>query len=226
VQRTRIKIDGIMRVEDAKVAIAAGVDAIGMIFHPPSRRNISIERAREITRQLGPFVTVVAVFVDALASKVMEVAGELALTTVQLHGQEPVERIAQLRKQKLRVIKAIKVDSTFEQQLEKWKGAMGHVGDMIAGLVLDTGGTAQPGGTGVANDWERLGKFADKGAFKGLPPIIAAGGLNAKSVKDVVRKLRPWAVDVSSGVESSLGQKSPEMSRECVAAVRAADFSA
>ncbi len=215
-----------MRVEDAKVAIAAGVDAIGMIFHPPSPRNISIERAREITEQVGPFVTVLGVFVDAPASKVMEVAGELALTTVQLHGQEPVEQIAELRRQKLKVIKAIKVDSSFEQQLEKWKGAMGNVGDMISGLVLETGGTAQPGGTGVANDWERLGKLADRGAFKGLPPIIAAGGLNAKSVKDVVRKLRPWAVDVSSGVESSLGKKSPEMIAEFVAAVRAADSSA
>lgn len=222
-QRTRIKICGITRVDDAKAAVASGADAIGMIFHPPSPRNISIDRAKEIIRHLGPFVTPVGVFVDALASRVLEVAAELSLTTVQLHGQEPVERIAQLRKQKLKIIKAIKVDATFEQQLERWKAAMSHVGDMLSGLVLETGNTAQPGGSGVANDWERLKKLYDKGAFNGLPPIIAAGGLDAKNVKDVVKKLRPWAVDVSSGVESSLGQKSPEMIIEFIAAVRSSD---
>ncbi|HEV8290812.1 MAG TPA: phosphoribosylanthranilate isomerase [Tepidisphaeraceae bacterium] len=222
--RTRIKICGITRADDAKAAVAAGADAVGMIFHPPSPRNISIDRAREIVRALSPFVTAVGVFVDALTSRVMEVAAELSLSTVQLNGQEPVERIAQLRKQKLKVIKAVKVDANFEKELERWRGAMSLVGDMLAGLVLETGGTQQPGGTGVANDWERIKKLHDKGAFNGLPPLIAAGGLDAKNVKDVVRSLRPWAVDVSSGVESSLGHKSVGMIEDFVIAVRGADL--
>ena len=140
-----------MRVDDAKAAVAAGADAVGMIFHPASPRNITIDRAKEIVRVVAPFVTPVGVFVDALASKVMEVAAELGLHTVQLHGQEPVERIAQLRKQKLKIIKAVKVDGKLEQELERWKGAMSLVGDMLAGLVLETGGTPQPGGSGGQN---------------------------------------------------------------------------
>jgi phosphoribosylanthranilate isomerase len=212
-------------VEDARAAVAAGADAIGLIFNPPSPRSISTDRAKQIVQQVGPFVTTVGIFVDAPAPLVMEVAGELGLTTVQLNGHEPVEQSAQLRKQKLKIIKAIKVDATFEQQLERWREAMSQVGDLVVGLVLETGGTPQPGGSGVANDWERIANLAAKGAFSGLPPIIAAGGLDSKSVKDVVRKLRPWAVDVSTGVESSMGQKSPEMLTAFVAAVRAADSS-
>lgn len=213
-----------MRVDDAKAAVAAGADAIGMIFHPASSRNISIDRAKEIVRAVGPFVTPVGVFVDALASKVMEVAAELGLHTVQLNGQEPVERIAQLRKQKLKIIKAVKVDANFEKELERWKSATSSVGDMLAGIVLETGGTAAPGGSGVANDWKRIKQLQDKGLFNGLPPLIAAGGLDARNVKDVVKSLRPWAVDVSSGVESGLGNKSAQMIEEFVFAVRSAEI--
>jgi len=195
-----------------------------MIFHPASPRNISIERAREIVRTLGPFVMPVGVFVDALASKVIEIAAELGLTTVQFNGQEPVERIAQLRKQKLKIIKAVKVDANLEKELERWKSAMSLVGDMLAGLVLETGGTNVPGGSGVSNDWGRIKQLQDKGSFNGLPPLIAAGGLDAMNVKDVVKNLRPWAVDVSSGVESGPGNKSPQMILDFVTSVRSADL--
>jgi phosphoribosylanthranilate isomerase len=147
----------------------------------------------------------------------------LGLHTVQFNGQEPVERIAQLRTQRLKVIKAVKVDANIEKELDKWRSAMSLVGDMLAGMVLETGATGVAGGSGVANDWTRIKQLQDKGAFVGLPPVIAAGGLHTQNVKDVVRNLRPWAVDVSSGVESSLGQKSPAMISDFVAAVRAAD---
>jgi len=214
---------GMMRVDDAKAAVASGADAVGMIFHSASARNISVDHARKIVSVLGPFVTPVGVFVDALASKVMEIAAELGLQTVQLNGQEPVERIAQLRKQKLKIIKAVKVDARLEQELERWREAMSLVGDMLAGLVLETGGTPVPGGSGMANDWGRIIALADKGAFNGLPPIIAAGGLDATNVGEVVKGLRPWAVDVSSGVESGLGHKSSEKMEEFVEAVRNAE---
>jgi len=101
---------------------------------------------------------------------------------------------------------------------------MSLVGDMLAGIVLETGATAVAGGSGVANDWTRIKQLQDKGAFTGLPPMIAAGGLDARSVKDVVRNLRPWAVDVSSGVESELGNKSAQMILEFVLAARGADY--
>src|SRR3954470_3335828 len=117
-----------MRVDDAKAAAAAGADAVGMIFHSASARNISVDRAKEIIRVLGPFVTPVGVFVDAPALKVLEIAAELGLQTVQLNGQESVERIAQLRKQKLKIIKAVKVDARLEAELERWRGAMNLVG--------------------------------------------------------------------------------------------------
>jgi phosphoribosylanthranilate isomerase len=224
VARTRIKICGITRVEDAKAAVAAGADAIGLIFHSTAARNISIDRAKEIIRAVGPFVTPVGVFVDAPASKVMELAAELGLHTVQLNGQETVERIAQLRKQKLKVIKAVKVDGKLDQELERWRGAMSLVGDMLAGIVLETGGTAAAGGSGVANDWVKIKQLQDKDAFDGLPPLIAAGGLDARSVRDVVKNLRPWAVDVSTRVESGPGHKSPELIADFVAAVRSADL--
>jgi phosphoribosylanthranilate isomerase len=223
VPRTRIKICGVTRVDDAIAAVVAGADAIGMIFHPGSPRNIPIDRAREIVRAVGPFVTPVGIFVDAPASKVMEISAELGLHTVQLNGQEPVERIAQLRKQKLKIIKAVKVDAKLEQELERWRAAMSLVGDMLAGLVLETGGTPVPGGSGITNDWTRIKQLQDKGAFNGLPPLIAAGGLNANNVKDVVKNLRPWAVDVSTGVESSLGHKSAEMINDFVRSVRGSD---
>ena len=221
--RTRIKICGITRLDDAKAASSAGADAIGLIFHQASARNINLDRAREIVRAVGPFVTVVGVFVDALASRVMEVADELGLHTVQFNGQEPVERIAQLRKQRLKVIKAVKVDANIEKELDKWRSAMSLVGDMLAGIVLETGGTSVAGGSGMANDWNRIKQLQDRGAFAGLPPVIAAGGLHAQNVKDMVKNLRPWAVDVSSGVESTLGQKSPAMISDFVAAVRGVD---
>jgi phosphoribosylanthranilate isomerase len=224
VSRTRIKICGVTRVDDAKAAMSAGADAVGMIFHPASARNINLDRAREIVRAVGPFVTPVGVFVDALASRVIEVAAELGLRTVQLHGQEPVERIAQLRKQRLKVLKALKVDATIEKELDKRRSAMSLVGDMLAGLVLETGGTAVAGGSGVANDWTRIKQLQDKGAFVGLPPVITAGGLHVGNVKDVVKNLQPWAVDVSSGVESELGHKSAQKIVEFVAAVRSLDL--
>jgi len=225
VSRTRIKICGITRADDARAASSAGADAVGLIFHPASARNIHLDRAREIVRAVGPFVTVIGVFVDALASRVMELAGELGLHTVQFNGQEPVERIAQLRKQRLKVIKAVKVDANIEKELEKWRSAMSLVGDMLAGIVLETGGTSVAGGSGMANDWNRIKQLQDKGAFAGLPPVIAAGGLHAQNVKDVVKNLRPWAVDVSSGVESELGHKSAQKIVEFVETVRRAENS-
>ena len=193
-----------MRPEDAAVACAHGADAIGMIFHPPSPRNISIERAMLIVEQVAPFVTPVGVFVDSPAAQVKEVAAALGLGVVQLSGKETPDDVAALRP--LRVIKAIRVvRGQLKAALQLWHGASN-----VIGLLMEPGTTNEPGGTGVANDWDEVIDAQRAGAFDNLPPLIAAGGLRPENVADVVRRLRPFAVDVSSGVESQRGVKSEE----------------
>lgn len=204
----RVKICGVMRCEDAIVASVAGADAIGMIFHPPAKRNISIDQARKIVSIIGPFVTPVGVFVDAGTERIAEVADAIGLRLVQLHGHESPETVSEVGQLGLRVLKAVRVDMMLSEQLKLWREAMPDIGDCFAGLVLETGHTM--GGGGVANDWDAIARHQAAGDFAGLPAIIAAGGLTPDTVAQVVRRLRPWAVDVSSGVEASLGIKSRE----------------
>ncbi len=221
-QRTRIKICGITRPEDAIAAADAGADAVGLIFYAPAPRNISAEQAAEILRVLPPFVSPVGLFVDADARDILRVADRLGLRHVQLHGHEPPARVGELGR--MQVIKAVRVGDELGATLATWRGA---IADMrlsnLRGLVLETAGTREAGGTGVANDWHAVQRCRESGAFDGLPPLIAAGGLTPETVGDVVRTLRPWAVDVSSGVESGKGVKSVEKLREFVRAVREAD---
>jgi phosphoribosylanthranilate isomerase len=222
-QRTRIKICGIRRPEDALAAARAGADAIGLIFHPPAPRHISVETARQILAVLPAFVTPVAVFADADWDSLRRTVRELHLRHVQLNGNEPPEYVAQLREQA--VIKAVRVErARFEQTLTGWRRAIADQFLVnLKGIVLETSGTAHAGGTGVPNDWQTVREHQSRGHFSGLPPLIAAGGLTPETVGQVVRDVRPWAVDVSSGVEESLGKKSPERIAAFVAAVRDAD---
>jgi phosphoribosylanthranilate isomerase len=204
------------------MAARVGADAIGMVFHPPSPRNVSMEQAEAILSTLPPFVTPVGLFVDAAPAAVMEIVRRLGLRHVQLNGRETPETVAEIR---AIVIKAVRVDpQSFGTELATWLEARGRLGlSHLHGLVLETAGTQAPGGTGIANDWATVKRLRDQGAFDGLPPLIAAGGLTPDSVADVVRDIRPWAVDVSSGVELIRGQKSEELVRAFVAAVREAD---
>ena len=216
-RRTRVKICGVMRPEDAAAACAHGADAIGMIFHPASPRNISIERARLVTERVAPFVTPVGVFVDATPAQVQDVAAALGLRVVQLNGKETpadVELLAPLR-----VIKAIRVvRGQLAAALTPWAGVKN-----LIGVLMEPGGTNAPGGTGVANDWAAVTDAQRAGAFANLPPVIAAGGLKPENVAEVVRNVRPFAVDVSSGVEIERGVKSAEKIATFVQNVRAAD---
>ena len=223
--RTRIKICGVRRPEDALAAARAGADAIGMVFHPAAPRRVSVEEACAILAALPAFVTPVALFVDAGVERVTRLAAELHLRHVQLHGNETPEDIAQLPH--LAVIKAVRVDPRrFGETLGRWRDAVAAGGlANLKGLVLETAATAEAGGTGVANDWPAVREHQARGAFDGLPPIIAAGGLTPETVGLVVRDVRPWAVDVSSGVELTRGVKSPEKMAAFVAAVRDADAS-
>src|SRR5579863_5000746 len=217
VQRTRVKICGVGHVEDAMAAARAGADAIGMVFHPESKRNVPVQRAAEILAALPPFVTPVGLFIDLPIGRVWDAARSMNLRHIQLNGNEAPDQVASL--QQYTVIKAIRVDAkTFGDELEMWRDAIKRLGlRCLQGLVLETAGTV--GGSGVANDWDLVAHHRQRGDFVGLPPLIAAGGLTPETVGDVVRKIRPWAVDVSSGVEESVGRKSADKIEAFIRAV-------
>ena len=221
-QRVRVKICGVMRSDDAAAACRCGADAIGMIFHPASPRNISIAKAREILATVEPFTTPVGVFVDAQPREILDVCATLGLRTVQLNGQQTPEDIADLRG--LKVLRAVRVTrGGLTAQLDDWRRAIASRSlPHLVGLVMEPGGTTRPGGTGVANDWDEVLSAQEAGAFVDLPPLIAAGGLRPETVADVVRRVQPYAVDVSSGVEQSLGEKSEALIRQFIEAARSA----
>jgi phosphoribosylanthranilate isomerase len=223
VHRTRIKICGITRPEDAEAAARLGADSIGLVLHGESRRGISTEQARTIIAELPPFVTPVALFVDEEPQHVLDVAAELNVRHVQLQGGESPDEIAELRG--VTVLKAIRVvRETLADHLAGWRAAIADLDlNQLAGFVLETAGTGKPGGSGIANDWQTILEHQAAGDFRGLPPIIAAGGLTPETVAKVVREIRPWAVDVSSGVEIAVGEKSEEKIARFIDAVRKAD---
>jgi phosphoribosylanthranilate isomerase len=223
--RTRIKFCGITRLEDALTAAELGADAIGLVLHADSARRVTHDVARQIIAALPPFVTPVGLFVDAPPDLIDETAAELRLRHVQLHGKETPLMIAKLRGRN--VIKVVHVTrDTLADELKFWRAQIGeHELDQIKGLLLETGSAAGTGGTGAVNDWEAIRAAQDSREFTGLPPIIAAGGLRPETVATVVRMLRPWAVDVSSGIESAKGIKSAAKMAAFVEAVRVADSS-
>jgi phosphoribosylanthranilate isomerase len=203
--RTRIKICGITRPHDARAAVDAGADAIGMILHANAPRRISIEIARQIADAVPDEIEVVGVFVDADPALIVEMASELELDQVQLHGREPPEDLESLRD--LTVIKAIHDESEFSA----WRAAAG-----VRAFLFESGRGAHAGGNGIESDWDTLiptGVERDR--------MIVAGGLRPDNVAGVIKRLRPWSVDVSSGVEERLGEKSVEKLRAFCAAVRA-----
>jgi len=223
VNRTRIKICGVTRPQDAVAAARFGADAIGMIFHETSRRSISPDVARKIVSALPPFVTPVALFVDEDPQTVLDTAAALNIRTVQLHGDESPADVSEMRG--LTVLKALHVDAdTLSNTLAEWRVAIAEEDLLnLAAFVLDTK-SDRPGGSGIENDWSAICELQSEGDFKGLPPIIVAGGLKPDNVAKVVSEIHPWAVDVSSGVESAIGQKAEEKIESFVNAVREADL--
>jgi phosphoribosylanthranilate isomerase len=223
VNRTRIKFCGVTRPEDAVAAAAAGADAMGMLFYKASSRYVTVEQAKRILAVLPPFVTPVGLFVDSSIEEIRAISRQLNLRHIQLSGQEPPELISQLMD--MVVLKAIHVQRDhLSSVLSTWRRAIAtHSLSNLRGLLLETHAAA-PGGTGVENDWVTIAAAQRSGEFEGLPPIITAGGLTPANVAGVVRQLHPWAVDVSSGIESSRGIKSIEKMGQFIAAVRDADI--
>ena len=216
---TRIKICGLKSPADALVAAHAGASAIGLVFAQASPRYVTIEQAIAVTSVLPAFVEPVGLFVDHDNKIIRATASALALRTVQLHGNESFDQAAALAP--LRIVKAIAFRSVAQVQkdIAQWSRLPN-----LAALLFDAPppATAEPGmtgGTGTALDWNALALLL-KGMQTSvpLPPIVLAGGLNPANVRRAIDIVAPYAVDVSSGVESSRGVKSPQLIRDFCAA--------
>ena len=218
--RTRIKVCGLREAATLQAAVEAGADAVGFVFAPSPRR-IEPSAARPLIATLPAFVEPVGLFVDAPASLVREAAALAGLRTVQLHGAEPPETVEALSP--LRVIKAMAFDAQDpEASLARWRG----LAFPPAALLLDSPPAAGvAGGTGRRFDWGGLARWLAKGGAVGLPPLIVAGGLTPSNVGELIAQVAPYAVDVSSGVESSRGVKDAGLIAAFCEGVRIADRS-
>ena len=202
---TRVKVCGITNREDARQAVDLGADALGFIFHPASPRYIAPEAAARIIRDLPPFVASVGVFVDASVLRVRSLVRTCLLSAVQFHGEETPDYCGGFP---VKVIKAFRVKGTrLPRGLSRF---------VVDAILLDTFRSGVPGGTGQVFDWD-VAKRA-----KRYGRIILAGGLNPANVRDAVQAVRPFAVDVSSGVEAFPGKKDPKLLEEFFLRVRRA----
>lgn len=189
--RARVKICGITRAQDAEAACAAGADAIGFNFYRPSPRFVPVDAAAAIRRSLPPFVTAVGLFVNAGGDEVARIADAVGLDLLQFHGDEPA---GDCERTGMPYMKAVRVGA--DTDLRAIAGRYGSA----AALLLDTPDEKLWGGTGQTFDWELVPRELGK-------PMVLAGGLTPANVADAVRRIRPWAVDVSGGVESAPGIK-------------------
>jgi len=196
--RTRVKICGITRVEDALAAVAAGADAIGLVFYEHSARNVSVAQAAAISRVLPAFVNVVGLFVDAAPDFIRSVLKTVHLDTLQFHGDETAEECAGYG---LPFIKAIRVkpQTNLLQCANEFSAAKA--------LLLDTYTEGLAGGTGHAFDWNLIPTSMTTDRSHEMPVLILAGGLNETNVALAIKQVKPYAVDVSGGVESAKGIK-------------------
>lgn len=204
---TRIKICGITRPQDGLCAARAGADAIGLVFYPKSPRAVTIEQAQAICAVLPPFVTTVALFVDAEHFAVEDVLSEVPIDLLQFHGAETP---AQCGAFAIPYIKAIRMrdDADLTDAASQYHDARG--------LLIDAYSPTEAGGTGEVFDWTRVPNDLDT-------PIILAGGLQPGNVAEAIHSVRPYAVDVSSGVEADKGIKDADKIAAFVAAVRSSD---
>lgn len=189
--RTRVKICGITRTDDALAAARLGADAIGLVFYAQSPRAVTVEQARAICRTLPPFVTTVGLFVNAAATDVWRVLDAIPLDVLQFHGDEPAHACSQFG---MPYIKAVRM----AEDVDLAAAAADH--QSARGLLLDTYVKGLPGGTGTAFDWSRVPAQCSL-------PLVLAGGLNPGNVAEAIVRTRPYAVDVSGGVESAPGIK-------------------
>jgi len=213
VDRIRIKMCGITSLEDATAAVEAGVDALGFIFYEKSPRNIDPELARIIIEQLPPFLDTVGVFVDRKRHEVEEIIRFCRLGYAQLHGQESpkyCERLARFAAP-CQVIKALRVGTHLQAD------DIIPYNEHVKGFLLDTYQKGVKGGTGQCFDWSLIQELKLQRDF------ILAGGLDTENVEEALDAVKPYAVDVNSGVETAPGQKDHNLIREFIRRVRAGE---
>ncbi len=197
---SKVKICGITSIEDGMAAVNAGADALGFVFYKASPRNVDVSQASEITRQLPPFVTKVALFVDESPSNIETVLRSCAIDCIQFHGDEDNEFCAQFGKPFLKALR-VRSKELLDQQMASFPDA--------SAFLLDAFVQGVPGGTGVSFDWTLYPKNSNI-------PVIVAGGLTPENVSDCVAQLQPYAVDVSGGVEASKGIKDHDKVRSFI----------
>lgn len=206
----RVKICGITNCDDAKVAVAAGADALGFVFVSGTKRVVTPVRAREVIDKLPPFVARVGLFVNAGADEIASTIEHARLDTIQLHGEEPME-LAERFRGRVRVLKAFRIRDAASLAM-----VPGYF-EACDAVLLDAFEPSAHGGTGTQFDWdlaEQIRRWAK--------PVIIAGGLRPENVAEAVRRFAPFAVDVSSGVEASPGRKDVEKVRAFIRNAKAA----
>ena len=208
--RTRVKICGITRVEDAQAAARAGADAIGLVFYPPSPRFLQLRQAAELAIAVPPFVATVALFVNPPAGQVRAVLERVRPSILQFHGEETPEFCAQFG---VPYVKACRVKSGVSAGVDLLKYLHPFAG--AAGWLLDSH-VEDYGGVGESFDWSLV-------PAERVRPLVLSGGLTRDNVREAIQRVRPWAVDVSSGVEFSKGIKDTGRVAEFIAEVRNAD---
>ena len=201
--RIKVKICGTTSLKDAFLAVESGADAIGFIFYKMSPRNISQKEAKEIILQLPPFIETVGVFVNETSDKINRIAEQCKLNSIQLHGEESP---ALCRRVKRKVIKAFRVKNA-----DSLKRIASYD---VSGFLLDSYNDGSKGGTGQVFDWNLALRVKKQG------PVILAGGLNPYNVFTAIHRVKPYGVDVCSGVENSPGIKDHEKIRAFIKSVR------
>jgi phosphoribosylanthranilate isomerase len=221
---TWVKICGITSIEDALTAVEAGADALGFVFHQNSPRRVDPEQASRIVAQLPPNLGTVGVFVEQTVQQINETAQEAGLNAVQLHGYEfsrkKLKDVLNSHPRKLFIV------FSAPMLLEKNFGGgeldlSPEIKNDIGAIFLDSGKLEQPGGTGRSFDWTRAVPIAS--LISKDFNLVVAGGLNPDNVAEAIRILRPWGVDVSSGVETKPGKKDTARIRAFINRVREAD---
>jgi len=191
IMRTRVKICGITRVEDALDAVDAGADAIGLVFYAQSPRCVSVEQAQKIAIVIPPFVSLVGLFVNATKTEIESTLSKVRLDILQFHGDESAQDCEQINLPYYKAIR-VKADTNLVQYAVEFSSAKA--------LLLDAYNESAFGGTGQTFDWSLIPKNLTK-------PVILAGGLTPENVTSAISQARPYAVDVSGGVEASKGIK-------------------
>ena len=214
---TWVKICGTTNLRDAQLCLAAGANAVGFIF-APSPRQIEAATAAEIVCELRGEIESIGVFVNQTPEQVAEIARSMALSGVQLHGDEPATSLPEFRRllRDRKIIKTLSAQGLQNGEIDL--AAYLAERESLDAILLDSGSPQQRGGTGTSFNWEAVRPFAAE--IRRRVPLIIAGGLNPDNVARAIEVFEPWGVDMVSGVESSPGVKDETKLREFIAAVR------